>query len=59
MADEREQWIAARAYELWEQVGRPDGLDHEHWSQASYEWDARNERPVLGNASRDEEERML
>lgn len=42
MQDKREEWIAERAYELWEQGGRPDGQDHEHWTQASGEWDARD-----------------
>ena len=26
-----------RAYELWEQEGRPDGRDREHWLQAEAE----------------------
>ena len=29
--------IAARAYEIWEQAGRPHGLDRQHWLQASAE----------------------
>ena len=29
--------IAKRAYEIWEQAGRPHGLDREHWLQASAE----------------------
>jgi len=29
--------IAQRAYEIWEQAGRPHGLDREHWLQASAE----------------------
>ncbi|WP_312407983.1 DUF2934 domain-containing protein [Rhizobium sp.] len=39
MQNEREEWIARRAYELWEQSGQPSGQEHEHWSQASGEWD--------------------
>lgn len=39
MEAEREDWIARRAYELWEQAGNPDGQEHEHWAQASAEWD--------------------
>ena len=27
--------IAQRAYEIWEETGRPHGLDREHWLQAS------------------------
>lgn len=34
MMDERNAWIAARAYDLWEQAGRPQGHDNEHWDQA-------------------------
>lgn len=45
MSDKHE-WIAARAYRLWEQDGRPDGRDHEHWQQASDAWLAEN--PDLG-----------
>ena len=26
--------IRQRAYEIWEQSGRPDGLDREHWAEA-------------------------
>ncbi|HEY0549307.1 MAG TPA: DUF2934 domain-containing protein [Verrucomicrobiae bacterium] len=32
----REQ-IAQRAYEIWEQTGRPDGQSAEHWFQAEAE----------------------
>ncbi|WP_353654248.1 DUF2934 domain-containing protein [Agrobacterium sp. Ap1] len=28
-------WIARRAYEIWEQAGRPDGQDKKHWQHAS------------------------
>ncbi len=31
LAQER---IAKRAYEIWEELGRPDGEDREHWFQA-------------------------
>lgn len=37
---ERDEWIRERAYALWEQAGRPDGLDSEHWGQANAEWEA-------------------
>jgi len=40
MGTDREEWIAKRAYELWEEAGRPDGQDAEQWAQASAEWDA-------------------
>jgi len=34
--DELER-IRARAYELWEQAGRPEGRDSEHWLEAERE----------------------
>lgn len=40
MGNDREEWISKRAYELWEQAGRPDGQDGEQWAEASAEWDA-------------------
>jgi CheY-like chemotaxis protein len=39
MSDDRSQWIAARAYGIWEERGKPTGLDHEHWRQATQERD--------------------
>lgn len=36
-ADDREQRIRRRAYELWEAEGRPDGREQEHWAQAHRE----------------------
>ena len=35
--DERIQRISLRAYELWEQLGRPKGHDLEDWLQAERE----------------------
>ncbi|WP_142847050.1 DUF2934 domain-containing protein [Telmatospirillum sp. J64-1] len=35
-----EEQIRRRAYELWEDQGRPAGREHEHWLQA--------EREILG-----------
>lgn len=26
--------IRVRAYQIWEEQGRPEGRDHEHWQQA-------------------------
>ncbi|MDE1993654.1 MAG: DUF2934 domain-containing protein [Rhizobiaceae bacterium] len=31
------EWIRKRAYSLWEQAGRPNGRDQEHWNQAAAE----------------------
>ena len=32
-----EDLIRRRAYEIWEQSGRPLGMDKEHWAQAEKE----------------------
>jgi hypothetical protein len=37
---DRNEWIAKRAYALWEASGRPHGRDGEHWAQAVRERDA-------------------
>ena len=37
MTIHRDARIAQRAYEIWEQAGRPHGLDREHWDQARAE----------------------
>ena len=42
MGIDREEWISKRAYELWEQAGRPDGKDDEQWNAASAEWEAKS-----------------
>jgi hypothetical protein len=39
MAIHKETLIAQRAYEIWEEAGRPHGLDREHWFQASAEFE--------------------
>jgi hypothetical protein len=44
MADDLEQRIRERAYELWENEGCPEGRGDEHWQQACAEYrDAREE----------------
>ena len=35
----REERIRERAHSLWEQDGRPDGNEKEHWRQAVLELD--------------------
>jgi hypothetical protein len=40
MATPDHQQIAERAYRIWEQQGRPQGLDREHWEQAQRELQA-------------------
>ena len=37
MPIDTEETIRARAYELWEQAGRPDGHDQEFWASAERE----------------------
>jgi Protein of unknown function (DUF2934) len=40
-----ESQIAARAYELWQERGRPIGSDQEDWLQAERELKSRNKSP--------------
>ena len=35
MLDAREERIRAKAHDLWEADGRPEGRDREHWEQAA------------------------
>jgi hypothetical protein len=37
MTETQQEWIAKRAYALWEEEGRPAGRDHAHWEQAMKE----------------------
>ena len=46
---QKNEWIAARAYQLWEQAGRPDGQDGEHWRDASRQWDDQEALPSTPN----------
>ncbi|KXG87304.1 DUF2934 domain-containing protein [Agrobacterium bohemicum] len=39
MYEKRDIWISARAYALWEENGRTDGGDREHWFQAIQEYE--------------------
>lgn len=34
MSHQREQKIRAKAYELWEAAGRPEGQEKDHWVEA-------------------------
>ena len=49
MCDDEEERIRQRAFELWEDAGRPEGREYTHWLQARLE--ITGERP----ASRDEQ----
>lgn len=31
------KWVATRAFEIWDQAGRPEGRAEEHWYQAERE----------------------
>ena len=37
---DRTKRVAQRAYELWDQQGRPDGRHHEHWLEAERQLDS-------------------
>lgn len=39
MKNSEYEWISKRAYALWEDSGRQDGQDYEHWAQAKKEFD--------------------
>ncbi|RWX79269.1 DUF2934 domain-containing protein [Neorhizobium lilium] len=40
MAESEDDWIKARAYELWEAEGYPTGKDTEHWERATLEYES-------------------
>lgn len=37
MSDDKHEQIKGRAYQIWEEQGRPEGQHHAHWEQASKE----------------------
>lgn len=37
-----ETWIRERAYAIWEQEGRPQGCERQHWEQATRDVMSRN-----------------
>ncbi|MCA1970767.1 MAG: DUF2934 domain-containing protein [Rhizobium sp.] len=39
MAEIDTDWIARRAYALWEEEGRPDGRHDIHWQEAIRAWE--------------------
>ncbi|RCS25323.1 DUF2934 domain-containing protein [Phyllobacterium salinisoli] len=47
MESGREEQIKARAYEIWEQEGRPTGREHLHWEQARRELNDLTEEEAL------------
>ncbi|MFT6533255.1 MAG: hypothetical protein ACJASC_002816 [Limimaricola cinnabarinus] len=40
MADDREERIRQRAYDLWQNEGAPEGRDQDHWHEAAAQIDA-------------------
>lgn len=50
MTPDREQQIRARAYEIWESEGRPDGKEAEHWERAAREVAERGDGQAEGGA---------
>lgn len=47
MSEDREQRIRERAHRIWEEEGRPEGREDEHWRRAEREIDAANAGDVL------------
>lgn len=37
MASDKHEQIRTRAYQIWEEEGRPHGRDHHHWTRAEQE----------------------
>ena len=37
IGEDLEEQIRRRAYEIWEESGRPEGMESEHWEQAARE----------------------
>ena len=46
-----EDWIAKRAYELWDRAGRPDGRSEEFWFAAKEKSSRRNGRERRARAT--------
>ena len=44
-----EERIRQRAYELWEQEGKPEGRQGEHWKQACREIEAEGGSPLTAS----------
>lgn len=47
MSDDRHEVIRARAHQLWEDEGRPEGREEAHWLQASRDIDEASEEAAL------------
>jgi len=49
---DREMRVRERAHQLWEQEGRPDGRESDHWERASREIDVEDSTLVAKKAPR-------
>jgi hypothetical protein len=43
MDPQKQERISIRAYRIWEEAGRPDGKEAEHWHQAEAEIEAEDD----------------
>ena len=50
MEHDRDTRIRKRAHEIWEQEGRPDGKEAEHWERAERETSAADLPPLANTA---------
>ncbi len=50
MPEQKEQAIRERAYAIWEEEGRPDGKDLEHWLRAEAEINSADQEPKESHA---------
>jgi hypothetical protein len=49
-SEDLQERIRRRAYELWEQSGRPEGREKEHWDLACWEIHASAENPDVAQS---------
>lgn len=49
---EKDEWIKARAYSLWENDGYQHGRDAEHWQQAQADWNEMQQQSQTGSRAR-------
>jgi len=54
--NDREERIRARAYALWEQAGRPEGQEADHWAEAERQVDAEQGMGEGSDTTTDESE---
>jgi hypothetical protein len=47
----KEDRIRRRAYEIWEQEGRPHGRDWDHWTRAAQEIEKEGVAPEAANSA--------